>query len=88
MEDDGQREGGPGDGGAGEAMRKSIDEVRHELHQLKNKSRMQHQVDVNRAEAAEKEAIKQRFRADAFETALKAVIDDMKKLGLRVGPRE
>ena len=43
-------------------MRKTIDDVRHELHQLQARSREQHAKDVKRAEAAEKELVGARAR--------------------------
>jgi hypothetical protein len=69
-------------------MRKTIDDVRHELHQLQARSREQHAKDVKRAETAEKELVVQKARAEAFSAALQAVLEDMKKLGLQVGPKE
>lgn len=62
--------------------RKTIDEVRRELDRCKERCREERK----RADDAVKEALVQRSRAEAYQTALLAVISDMKRLGLRVEP--
>lgn len=68
--------------------RKTIDDVRHEFATFKDKAARRHAEDVKRAESAEREAIKQRARADAYEGALMAVLADMKRLGLIMSVKE
>jgi hypothetical protein len=63
-------------------MPKTIDDVRRELERWKEKWR----AEAKRADAAVKEALVQKSRAEAYQAALMAVIADMKRLGLRVEP--
>jgi P2-related tail formation protein len=65
--------------------KKTIDEVRREVDRWKVKWR----DEQKRADRAEQEVMVQKSRAQAYERALVAVIDDMKRLGLvefRYGP--
>lgn len=62
--------------------RKTIDEVRREVDHWKAKWREEHK----RAEAALQQVIVQRARAEAYESALSAVLADVKRLGLILGP--
>lgn len=55
--------------------RKTIGEIRSELHRVKANARIQHEKDVKRAESAEKEVLKQRARADAYEGAMMALME-------------
>lgn len=57
--------------------RKTINDVRAELRHSQERC----QKITLRAEAAEKEVIKQRARAEAYEGAVMALIADMKRLG-------
>ena len=68
-------------------MRKTIEDIRRELHRVKANASDQHRKDVVRAIAAEKEAVVQKRRADAFEAAIDAIMADLKRMGLRLDPK-
>ena len=63
-------------------------EPRCAVHRVKANASDQHRKDVVRAITAEKEAVVEKRRADAFEATIYAIVADLKRMGLRLDPRK